>query len=192
MLAHYVGKKPKMGHLTLLMGCMFAQKTTELLRRIRRYKAIGYNVLVINYANDTRYGTNKIASHDIDTYDALCVLKIADVSAQVEGGTYQVVVIDEGQFYGDLYAHVTKWVDTLPIHIVVAGLSGDSNREPFGHMLRLIPHAEEIEHLTAFCGLCKDGTLARFSKCMKADKVEQVVIGSADIYMPVCRKHYLS
>jgi thymidine kinase len=38
----------KMGHLTVLMGCMFAQKTTELLRRIRRFKAIGYKVLVVN------------------------------------------------------------------------------------------------------------------------------------------------
>ena len=50
-----------MGHLTVLLGCMFAQKTTELLRRIRRFKSIGYNVLVINYSKDTRYGTDVIA-----------------------------------------------------------------------------------------------------------------------------------
>ena len=66
-----------MGHLSVILGCMFAQKTTELLRRIRQFKAIGYNVLVINYAGDTRYGTDKIVSHNTDFYDALCVKALA-------------------------------------------------------------------------------------------------------------------
>jgi thymidine kinase len=179
-----------MGHLTLLIGCMFAQKTTELLRRIRRYKAIGYNVLVVNFVGDTRYGTNKIASHDVDSYDAICVKWLQDVAHQVESGTYQVVIIDEGQFFNDLYAYVTKWADKLPIHIVVAGLDGDSNRNPFGDMLRLVPHAETVERLTAFCAYCKDGTEAHFSKRISRT-VEQVEIGGGDSYVPVCRKHYL-
>ena len=179
-----------MGHLTALIGCMFAQKTTELLRRIRRYKAIGHSVLVVNYAGDTRYGTNKIASHDVDTYDAICVKWLQDVAHLVESGSYQVVIIDEGQFFNDLYAFVTKWADKLPIHIVVAGLDGDSNRNPFGDILRLIPHAEAVERLTAFCAECKDGTEAHFSKRISRT-VEQVEIGGADRYIPVCRKHYV-
>ena len=180
-----------MGRLTLLMGCMFAQKTTELLRRIRRFRAIGYKVLVINYAEDTRYGTDKIASHDMDGCDAVSVKWLQDIAHQVESGEYQVVVLDEGQFFKDLYMFVTKWADRFPIHIVVAGLDGDSNRHPFGDMLRLIPHAEEKEFLSAFCAVCKDGTVANFSKCIKA-KTEQVQIGGADTYLPVCRTHYSS
>jgi len=179
-----------MGRLTLLMGCMYAQKTTELLRRIRRYKAIGYKVLVVNYIGDTRYGTNKIASHDVDTCDAICVKALADVTEQVESGLYQVVIIDEGQFYGDLYAFVTKWADRLPVEIVVAGLDGDSNRAPFGDMLRLIPQAEELVRLSAFCSQCKDGTEAHFTKSL-IRKEEQVAIGGANLYLPVCRKHFL-
>jgi thymidine kinase len=178
-----------MGHLTVLMGCMFAQKTTELLRRIRRFKAIGYKVLVVNYVGDTRYGTNKIASHDVDTCDAICVNSLSEVASQVSN--YDALIIDEGQFYPDLYEYVTEWADQLPIKIIVAGLSGDSERKPFGAMLKLIPMAEETEHLTAYCSVCKDGTVAMFSKCIKA-KTEQVTIGSSDTYMPVCRQHYLS
>jgi len=178
-----------MGHLTLLMGCMFAQKTTELLRRIRRYKAISYTVLVVNYAADTRYGTNKIASHDVDTCDAICVNSLAEV--EVEVSKYNVVIIDEGQFYPDLYSTVTRWADTLPIHLVVAGLDGDSDRRPFGDLLKLVPMAEEVERLTAFCSVCKNGTVAMFSKCKRA-KTEQVAIGNADTYMPVCRQHFLA
>ena len=178
-----------MGHLTVIMGCMFAQKTTELLRRIRRSKAIGHKVLVVNYVGDTRYGTDRIASHDVDSCDAICVKWLQDVAHQVESGTYQVVIIDEGQFYGDLYTFVTKWADHFPIHIVVAGLDGDSNRIPFGDMLRLIPHAEAFERLSAFCSVCKNGTEAHFSK-RTIRTVEQIAIGGADSYIPVCRAHY--
>jgi thymidine kinase len=178
-----------MGHLTVLMGCMFAQKTTELLRRIRRFKAIGYKVLVVNYVGDTRYGTNRIASHDVDTCDAICVNSLSEVASQV--ANYNALIIDEGQFYPDLYKYVTEWADRLPLKIIVAGLSGDSERKPFGDMLNLVPMAEETEHLTAYCSVCKDGTVAMFSKCIKA-KTGQVSIGSSDTYIPVCRQHYLS
>ena len=178
-----------MGHLSLLIGCMFAQKTTELLRRIRRYQSIGYRVLVINYIADTRYGTECIASHDKETEQAMCVHRLYDVDALVHD--YQVVVIDEGQFFPDLFEYVTKWADTLPIHIVVAGLDGTSERTPFGDMLRLIPHAEEVERLTAFCSVCCDGTIAIYSQYTGIVSEDNIIIGGAEVYRPVCRKHYL-
>lgn len=179
-----------MGHLTLLIGCMFAQKTTELLRRIRRYKSIGYSVLVVNYAEDTRYGNNKIASHDLDSYEARNARMLEEVKEDVESGKYNVLVIDEGQFFKDLHEKVTQWSDNLPIHIIVAGLDGDSERRPFGDMLKLIPYAEKVERLTAFCAICKDGTSAHFSKYVAGSKESQVEIGGADRYLPVCRMHF--
>ena len=92
-----------MGHLSLIIGCMFAQKTTELLRRIRRYKSIGYKVLVVNYSEDTRYGKECIASHDKVLEQAVCVNTLASIQHLVQSGDYQVVAIDEGQFFPDLY-----------------------------------------------------------------------------------------
>lgn len=185
------------GHLTLLMGCMFAQKTTELIRRIRRYRSIGYNVLVVNYFADNRYDsekTNLIMTHDKDSQEAIKVSRLAEVENLVRTTPYQVVVIDEGQFFPDLFDHVVRWVDTMNIHIVVGGLSGDSERRPFGDMLRLIPHADEFQQLTALCSVCRDGTLAQFSKFL-GDEVKQeneVAVGGVDKYIPVCRKHFLS
>ena len=181
-----------MGHLSLLCGCMFAQKTTELLRRVRRYKSIGYKVLLVNFVGDTRYGNSCIASHDKDIEMAVCVSELEEVAGLVRSGEYQVVAIDEGQFFTDLYDQVSVWADTLPVHIVVAGLDGTSDRKPFGDMLRLIPHAEEVERLSAFCAICRDGTVANYSKYLGVkDKHNNVVIGGAESYKPVCRKHYL-
>ena len=178
-----------MGHLSLLIGCMFAQKTTELLRRVRRYKSIGYKVLLVNFIGDNRYGKDCVASHDKDIEKAVCVSVLSEIDRMVSSGDYNVVAIDEGQFFEDLFERVTVWADELPIHIVVAGLDGDSERRPFGSLLQLVPHAEEIVRLSAFCGVCKDGTEAHFSKCVRA-KADQVLVGGADSYVPVCRKHY--
>lgn len=180
-----------MGRITVLIGCMFAQKTTELLRRVRRYKSIGYKVLIVNYAADQRYGKDCIASHDKDTEMAVCVEELSAVNQLVETGDYDVIAIDEGQFFNDLHECCTRWADVLPVHIVVAGLDGDSARNPFGDMLRLIPHAEEVERLTALCAICRDGTAGIYSKRIISQK-ELITIGGADLFLPVCRKHYLS
>lgn len=183
-----------MGHLTLLHGCMFAQKTTELLRRVRRYKSIGYKVLVINFIGDTRYGNECIASHDKEIEKACCVELLSSVDHLVRSGEYNVIAIDEGQFFADLFEYVSRWADELPVHIVVSGLDGTSERMPFGDMLRLIPHAEEVERLSAFCSECRDGTIAVFSKYFgEAPKDENgVAIGGAEAYRPVCRRHFLA
>ena len=172
---------------------MFAQKTTELLRRVRRYKSIGYRVLLVNYIADTRYGSNCIASHDKDIEKAVCVSLLKEVADLVQSGDYDVVAIDEGQFFLDLFYQVTLWADTLPVHIVVAGLDGTSDRTPFGDMLRLIPHAEEVERLSAFCAICRDGTVATYSKYTSTLEKDAsgVAIGGAEMYRPVCRRHFL-
>jgi thymidine kinase len=108
----------------------------------------------------------------------------------VRSGEYQVLAIDEGQFFTDLFDTITMWADELPIHIVVSGLDGTSNREPFGDMLRLIPHAEEVERLSAFCSVCLDGTVAVYSQYVAAFHKKDVLIGGAESYRPVCRLHY--
>ena len=183
-----------MGHLTLLIGCMFAQKTTELLRRIRRYQSIGYSVLVVNYIGDTRYGVNRVASHDNQSADATCIETLESIDSIVYSGKYRVIAIDEGQFFKDLYKYITKWADELPdIAIVVAGLDGDSDRKPFGDMLSLIPHAEEVERLSAFCSQCRDSTIAIYSLWISDTYKDPsgIVISGKESYQPVCRKHYL-
>lgn len=182
-----------MGCISLIIGCMFAQKTTELLRRVRRYKSIGYKVLVVNYIGDTRYGDKCIASHDKEVEKAVCIDLLKSVDTLVRSGEYNVIAIDEGQFFTDLYDYVSTWADELNVHIVISGLDGTSERKPFGDIFRLIPHAEEVERLSAFCSVCRDGTIATFSKYFgEAPKDKNgVAIGGAESYQPVCRKHFL-
>lgn len=200
-----------MGQLTVILGCMFAQKTTELVRMIRRYRSIGYEVLVVNSFHDVRYaetgtestgvaaGTGNIITHDEKREEAVMARCLSDVDTEVRSGRFQAVVVDEGQFFGDLFAMVTQWADEVPgLHVVVAGLDGTFQREPFGDMLRLIPHAEEVMRLSALCARCRDGTKAIYSRRRgiggiggDGGKSEDVIcVGAQDVYEPVCRAHY--
>ena len=171
-----------MGYLKVIMGCMFAQKTTELLHHARYYRFMEHNVLIINHSSDTRYGKSCIASHNNDSEKSISVEYLRDVNIQ----NYQVIIIDEAQFFSDLFTYVTLWADTLDVKIIVAGLSGNSNREPFGDMLRLIPHADEIQQLYAKCSLCKSKAI--YSKFIGDGNPS---IGGSESYIPVCRSHFL-
>ena len=52
------------GSLEMIIGPMFAGKSTELLRRVQRHAISGKRCLYVKYAADTRYDTSSIATHD--------------------------------------------------------------------------------------------------------------------------------
>ena len=47
----------------IILGSMFSGKSTELIRRINRFRAIGLKTLIINHLCDTRTD-NFIKTHD--------------------------------------------------------------------------------------------------------------------------------
>lgn len=56
-------------------------------------------------------------------------------------------------------------------------------------MLDVIPLADTVTKLTARCELC--GKRAFFT-LRKTDETKTELIGGADMYMPVCRQHYVN
>ena len=53
------------GMLELILGPMFAGKSTELLRRVKRHAISGKSCLFVKYAADTRYDVEAISTHDL-------------------------------------------------------------------------------------------------------------------------------
>ncbi|MGO1173991.1 MAG: hypothetical protein ACTMKU_06780, partial [Actinomycetaceae bacterium] len=51
------------GRLQVIAGPMFAGKSEELLRRVRRARLAGLEVDVVNHAWDVRHGTGEVSSH---------------------------------------------------------------------------------------------------------------------------------
>lgn len=62
-------------------------------------------------------------------------------------------------------------------------------RRSFGSVLDIIPIADTVTKLTARCELC--GKRAFFT-LRKTEETETELIAGAEVYMPVCRKHYVS
>ena len=98
-----------------------------------------------------------------------------------------VILINEGQFFPDLYDVV---VDMLAHNkkIYICGLDGDFERKKFGQILDLIPLCDKVTKLTSLCSQCKNGTPGIFSMRL-TNETAQTVVGS-DNYIPVCRKCY--
>ena len=178
------------GSIKIIMGSMFSGKSTEVIRLINRYKLLGKDVLAINHSLDNRYDNNKIVSHDKEKQDCLSTDKLLPLLDTQEFRDCDVIVIEEAQFFQDLYEFSTKSADLYNKNIVIAGLDGNYKREPFGDILKLIPHAESVIKLHALCMLCGDGTKASFTK-RKCKNNTEILIGSTDEYLPVCRNHFL-
>jgi thymidine kinase len=104
---------------------------------------------------------------------------------------YDSIFIDEGQFFPDLYSFVSDLVDNYRKHVIVSGLDGDSNRNTFGELIKLIPICDTVDKLHAYCNKCNNGRIAPFTKKIKEDTV-LIDIGGINKYIPVCRYHYLN
>ena len=181
-------KKVMTGFLELISGPMYSNKTGELIRICGKYKAIGKKILVINHQTDVRYSNNQITTHNGLGINAIMTNKLNDLDWHSDRfDSVDMVIIDEAQFFTDLVDWVMKGVN-LGIHLVVAGLMADYNQELFGNMHQLIPKADHILFLKAFCSICRDGTPAPFTKRIKGGD-HQVEVGSNGQYIAVCRKH---
>jgi thymidine kinase len=174
------------GYITIYMGNMFSGKTSELIRNAKRFSSIGKKIIMINHDLDDRY-TNKaeVINHDGVAFPCLKAhsLKNIDISG------VEAIFINEGQFFPDLVEACQYWADELQLQVFVCGLDGDFKRNVFGSLLNLIPLADEVHKLHAYCFKCKNGTLAPFSKRITSE-ADQISIGASN-YIAVCRKHYI-
>lgn len=183
-------KNNDVGSIKIMLGSMFSGKTTEIIRECNRWNSIGKNVLCINYDQDTRYGDDdKVYSHTKEHFRCKKANLLSDVSLD-DIINADIILINEGQFFSDLIEYCVKWCETYNKNILVSGLDGDFQRNPFGKILDLIPYADSVIKLPALCHLCKNGTEAYFT-CRLSGEKEQIVIGS-DNYVALCRSHYIS
>ncbi|CBI28409.3 unnamed protein product, partial [Vitis vinifera] len=171
---------------------MFAGKTTALLRRIKSESNNGRNVAMIKSSKDTRYATDSIVTHDGVKFPCWALPDLSSFRQKFGAEAYEkleVIGIDEAQFFEDLYDFCCEVADHDGKTVIVAGLDGDYLRRSFGSVLDVIPLADSVTKLTARCELC--GKRAFFT-LRKIEEMQTELIGGADIYMPVCRQHYVN
>ena len=176
------------GYLKLYLGPMFAGKTSAIVQNYRRYIRAKKRVLVVNHAFDTRYSETNLSTHDGIEIPCVFATELSRVTEMIRED-YDVILINEGQFFPDIYDTTLLWTEQLSKMVYVCALDGDSNREPFGDILRLIPCADTYEKLTAICESC--GSNAPFTyRDPELSNGEKIQIGVSE-FRPLCRGCFL-
>ena len=169
---------------------MYSGKSSELVKRVKRLQTIQQSYIIYNSHFDNRYGANGIYTHDKIHLQCQVSDNLLPELLKDEFRVAETIFIEEAQFFQDLYDFVTIAVELHNKHVIVIGLDGDSNRQPFGQIHQLLPLADDITKLKALCSVCKDGTPGIFSKKI-IESDSQVLVGSTDIYIAVCRDCYI-
>jgi thymidine kinase len=181
-----------MGVLNIVFGPMYSGKSTELIRIYNKYK-LKNKILVINHISDNRYSGNSVNTHNNNNLNCVLFKKLTDyytLFTNESKDNYDILLIDESQFFNDLYSFCKNLVDSTNKIIYIFGLSGDSNREKFGQINDLIPIADSITQLKAICNNCTETKDAPFTMRKTSNK-EQISVGGTDEYMAVCRDCWL-
>lgn len=185
--------RPAPGDLRLIVGPMFAGKTTALLEAVHDAEMSNKQAIVVTSALDNRYGTSLCASHDGYSRPAVAVQELLPLldphKTPVDMNGIDIIAVDESQFFPDLKVFCLKAVEDLGKTVVVAGLNGDFQRNTFGDMTELMPYADSVLMLQARCTFCDQP--APFTLRLVADH-DQRLVGGKDAYQPVCRGHYCS
>jgi thymidine kinase len=176
------------GYLELILGPMFSGKTTQIIQHYKSYIYIGKKIVVINYAEDKRYHDSLLSTHDKIMIPCVLVKKLSDILEDENVKAADIILINEGQFFEDIFEVTLDFVETQNKKVYICGLDGDFQRNKFGNLLDLIPYCDKITKLSALCSSCKNGTAGLFSHRI-TNETSQIVIGSNN-YRPLCRSCY--
>ena len=179
----------KDGWIEVITGPMFAGKTEELIRRIRRLQYAKQNIIVFKPAIDDRYASNEVVSHNDSRTQSINITKASEIMRYVTLDT-NVVAIDEIQFLDEEAVEICEYLADHGVRVIVSGLDRDFRWEPFSFMPKLLSIAEYVTKLSAICVKCHtpatrtqriiNGKPARYD-----DPI--ILVGAKDSYEARCR-----
>lgn len=182
--------QPKKGYFILLIGPMFSGKTKTLNKLTYDYTVVNnYKTLKITHSlvNGSERN-NKTYNNTLTSYNSIY---LSDLSEMFNEYTkFDVIAIDEGQFFDKSIIDFVKHYLSLGKIIILSGLTTDYRIERFGFLSDLIYCADEVLHKHAKCSKCADlniKTKAPFTERSGPSK-DKIHISSE--YIPVCRGHH--
>ena len=180
------------GRVEVVCGPMFAGKTEELLRRVRRAVIAGRRVVVFTHALDTRHGADRVASHIGRDFPSAAASTAEDIEAAVPKEV-DVVAIDEAQFFGPGLVPVVGRLADRGLVVIVAGLDVTFDGRPFEPLPSLMALAEDVSKLTAICTVCGEEAVFHVKVVATragADDLVAANVGGTETYQARCRRHF--
>lgn len=145
----------KDGWIEVIAGSMYAGKTEELLRRIKRIEYAKKDVVVFKPIIDDRYSKDEVVSHNNRRVKSVNINEAKEIYQYFENHPLPyAIAIDEVQFMDKEIVNVCEHYADLGVRVIVAGLDKDFRGEPFGVMPELLARAEFVDKLNAICQVC--------------------------------------
>ncbi len=171
------------GWIEVICGSMYSGKTEELIRRLKRATIARMRVLIIKPAMDNRYSSGHLVSHSDKRIPSCSVSSETEILQM--SSEYQVIGIDEAQFFGPGLVGVCQTLADKGKRVIVAGLDQDFRGIPFEPIPQLLSIAEYITKTLAICVKCGNPA-NRTQRLIAASK--RLLIGGSEIYEARCRK----
>lgn len=171
------------GWIEVICGSMFSGKTEELIRRLRLARIARQRVAIFKPEIDNRFSDAEIVSHDARRVESVVVGSAWEIYEKARG--YDVVGVDEGQFFGLELVAVCERLADEGCRVIVAGLDQDYRGVPFEPIPQLLAVAEYITKNLAVCIQC--GQPANRSQRLVANE-GRVVVGASETYEARCRR----
>lgn len=178
----------------MITGCMYAEKSTELIELVQAFQEEGKSVLVLKPTLDSRYSKNHIVTHSGIQMKSISIGNIQEISDLIDEN-FDVIAIDEVQFLEDW--DTPKLLNDYAnqgIHVIVSGLDTDFKGDPYGIMPELLAYADIVIKKTATCSVCGD-IATRSQRLVHGEPVKKndklYYIHPHMTYEPRCRKHHV-
>ncbi len=179
----------KDGWIEVIAGPMFAGKTEELLRRVKRLEYAKKHVVVFKPLLDDRFSESEVVSHNNNSTKSVNISYAKQIFDFIDDQT-EVVAVDEIQFLDCEAVGIMEYLASRGIRVIVSGLDKDFRGEPFSFMPKLLSLAEYVTKLTAICVKCgKPATRTqRMVNGKPARYVDPIImIGAEESYEARCR-----
>lgn len=191
------------GGVEFFLGPMFSGKTTAVQRALERAQFGNLNCVFVKHASDVRYGAGEVVcthaqmetltASQTDTKGGVRVVIASRLLEVVLEPSEIIVGVDEGQFFPDLRAFISKCM-RAGVSVYVAALDGDFRRVAFPAISEASPLATRVSKLSAVCTSCaaagRFAVDAHYTTRTIADE-DVVVVGGSEMYMATCNACYL-
>ena len=181
--------KQRDGWIEVITGPMFAGKTEELIRRVKRLEFAKQNVVVFKPVIDNRYAMAEVVSHNHNRTKSISISSSSEILKNVQDDT-DVVAIDEIQFLDEEAVAICEYLADQGKRVIVSGLDRDFRGEPFSFMPKLLAIAEDVTKLTAICVVCHTPATRtqRILNGKPANYTDPIIlVGALDSYEARCR-----
>ena len=185
-----------MAKLIFRYGAMDASKTANALMVRFNYYERGMHAVVLKPGMENRDGANIIKSRiglsaECESVESFLEERTPEFN---DAASIDCIIIDEAQFLTEEQVDRFAWiVDNLDIPVICYGLRTDFMGKAFPGSRRLLELADNLEEVPTICWCGRKARfLARVSNGKMVTEGEQVALGGNDMYVSLCRKHFMN